>query len=187
MTNQITLYHGSMRLFDQFSLDYLGENGRAQGTGVYLTTDKHLALMYATKHQQTGYFYMVNAALENALSAEKRTITITMLKKILDVLHRTETEIDPLSNFGDIDWLGYPKVKNDAVQILHQNLNDLDLYNELVNVTGDADIVSQAFYDVGRFTHCIVEQQTRLKSRVYVVLHPRYLTIERSAEFNAIV
>ena len=37
MTNNIELYHGSDKIFENFSLDNLGKHGTAQGYGVYLT------------------------------------------------------------------------------------------------------------------------------------------------------
>lgn len=176
MTQSLTLYHGSMQSFDHFILDFLGQNGRAQGSGVYLSPDKQVAQMYATYHKEKGYVYTVNAQLKKALNTQKRTISPSLLSRILDALHQVP-ELELLSNFGDVNSVGYQAVKKEALDLLLENTNDLDLYNELVNISGDFNAVSTIFDTFGQFTHCVVENQTWRKSTVYVVLNPQNITI----------
>lgn len=180
---QSPLYHGSMALFDDFNLDNIGQNGRAQGIGIYLTPDKEVAEVYSEKNQQPGYLYTVKVNLENSLSLDDLTLTRSDISNILETLQDND-ETDILSNFGDINYEGFNEIKQKALDLLLQNIDDIDLYNELVNITGNQGAVAQAFYDVGHYTHCIAEEQTRLGGTVVVVLDPRRVEIESVYDYS---
>lgn len=74
-------YHGSERRFSEFSLNNLGENGTAQGSGVYLTPNEDMAEMYANIKKEQGYLYEVTVDLGKSLSLSKITISDNELSK----------------------------------------------------------------------------------------------------------
>lgn len=57
--NDSTVYHGSARLFDDFSYKYIGQNGISRGAGFYFTDDRQLAEYYAKKQNGNGHLYTV--------------------------------------------------------------------------------------------------------------------------------
>lgn len=166
------LYHGSKAKFSEFSLDYLGANGTAQGFGVYLTPSKEVAEMYAGDE---GYLYSVSTDLERSLSLTERTITEDELSELIDKLHESE---EILSNLQDVDYYGYDVVKNLFLEMLESNENDVDLVNDIANIAGDQSSVVDALYEVGRYTHIFAEEQTRLKESVVIVLDPERIEIK---------
>lgn len=178
------LFHGSNNRFDSFILDYSGTNGTAQGIGVYLSPNKDIARIYAQTHRSTGYIYEVNVKLENELSVDVRTISKEQLEAILSKLNEYKKE-ELLSNFGDINYEGFEAVIDNAVKTLfYNNKNDVDIYNDMVTITGDCEAVSTAFYEIGNYTHCIVHNQTRLNDEVIVVFNPNSIEIEKIEVFD---
>lgn len=146
-----TLYHGSDAEFTEFHLDDCGKNGTALGYGVYLTSDPALAWRYTdTKGQNNAYMYTVSATLENALSSTKLTLTAKILNKILD---RLDASVQLLNEFNDVAYFGKDKVKKDAIALLMQNNNDIDLFNDIAHISGNPEEVCHAFYRIGRYTH----------------------------------
>lgn len=61
---------------------------------------------------------------------------------------------------------------------LSENENDVDLINDIGNTIGDHEATAKAFYDVGKYTHIIAEEQLRQKDVVIVVLQPDKVKIE---------
>lgn len=163
-----TLYHGSSRLFDTFSLDFIGENGRAQGVGVYLTPKRMIAQDYA----KNGYLYSVTVTLENELSQTKRTLTLDQIRHILEDLYAIP-DLELLSNYGDIQFEGTESVLWSAIQLLDLNTNDLDIYNELITTCGDVDAVRAVFYTLNHYTHTIADDY----ASAHVIFDPKHIQI----------
>ena len=164
------LYHGGKNEFTAFSLNYLGTNGTAQGAGVYLTPAKEIAEMYA----EGGFLYTVSVSLEEELSLTDITIPKNVLSKIINILHKS---IDILNIINDVEFFGEEIVRNEMIDLLQGNESDVDLYNDLVNISGDAQAVAEAFQCAGRYTHIVAHEQTRLKGEVIIVLNPRLIEI----------
>lgn len=165
------LYHGSDNTFNAFSLDYLGKNGTAQGSGVYLASNKDTAKMYGSVQ------YVVNVDLNNSLSLTDLTVKRGVLVSIITRLHNDH---DLLNNFNDVSYYGVDYVLNEVVSdLLEYNDNDVDLYNDLVNSLGSAEEVAKAYSDYGSYTHIIAEDQTWTNDTVYIVLDPAIINIEK--------
>lgn len=178
------LYHGSDQKFNTFSLDNLGKNGKEQGAGVYLSPNRELAEMYSENkaHIDKGYLYTVQLQLDRALSLEKRTVSEKELSEIVDYLETNSTDF--LSNYGDVDYSGYEDIKVEAIELLNDNENDIDLFNDLVNTSGDNTTVVNAFDDVGNYTHAVAQNQTRLDDEVCIVFDPNRINIEECEEVH---
>lgn len=169
-----TLYHGSTQKFSEFDLKHLGQNGTAQGAGIYTTPDQDVAAMYAQLTDEPGYIYQVASDLKKPLSLDRMTVSDQELSKIIDQLHE---ETDLLSNYGDVEYSGYSPVKAEALGLLRENDNDVDLFNDLASASGDPQITAEAFEAAGDYTHIVSHDQTRLNSDVYTVLNPKNIKI----------
>lgn len=176
-----TLYHGSTQQFTAFDLDHLGQNGTAQGAGIYTTPDQEVAAMYAQLTDEPGYIYQVASDLKNPLSLERVTVSDQELSKIVDQLHK---ETDLLSNYGDVEYSGYSLVKDEALELLRENDNDVDLFNDLALTSGDPQITAEAFETAGDYTHIVSHDQTRLNSDVYTILNPKNVEIKTVESAN---
>lgn len=175
------LFHGSMNKFDRFSLEYKGLNGTDDGFGIYLTPNKEMASMYAEQTNKVGYIYEVSANLEKSLSTEELTVTDKELSKIIDVLQDSS---DILNNFNDVDYYGKKVVKREAMAMLQDNENDVDLINEIANTIGDTEKTAEAFYSVGNYTHIVANERLLQKDTVVIVLQPERISIERIQDLN---
>ena len=133
-------------------------------------------------HIDKGYLYTVQPQLDRALSLEKRTVSEKELSEIVDYLETNSTDF--LSNYGDVDYSGYEDVKAEAIELLNDNENDIDLFNDLVNTSGDNTTVVNAFDDVGNYTHAVAQNQTRLDDEVYIVFDPNRINIEECEEVH---
>lgn len=176
-----TLYHGSTQQFTAFDLNHLGQNGTAQGAGIYTTPDQDVAAMYAQLTDEPGYIYQVASDLKKPLSLERVTVSDQELSKIIDQLHE---ETDLLSNYGDVDYSGYSPVKAEALELLRENDNDVDLFNDLASASGDPQITAEAFEAAGDYTHIVSHDQTRLNSDVYTILNPKNVEITNIESTN---
>ena len=177
------LFHGSMNKFDEFSLDHKGLNGTANGFGVYLTPNKEMATMYAEQgsNGNNGFVYEVNVELEKPISMNERTITDEELSKVIDKLQESN---DILNDYNDVSYYGEKVVKREVIASLSENENDVDLINDIGNTIGDHEATAKAFYDVGKYTHIIAEEQLRQKDVVIVVLQPDKVKIETIHDLN---
>jgi len=169
-------YHGSMNKFEAFSLDHLGKNGKEDGFGIYLTTDKEMASIYANYRDKKGYLYETSANLGNALSRTERTISDSQLSKIIDLLHESD---DLLNVYNDVSYFGQSVVKNEVLELLKINKNDVDLVNELATNIGNPINVAKTIQAIGNFTHIIAENQVNQNEPVIVVLNPDNVRIEK--------
>ena len=142
------LYHGSKNKFEKFSYDFVGNNaGSDEGYGFYFTDSKELAERYA----DGGYVYTVNFKKEKSLNEKKISITITELRKVLQILHKSN---DILNDFNDVEYCGYSRVMNEAVGMLRENKNDVDMVAELCNICRDKEAVLKTIAKVTR-RNCI--------------------------------
>lgn len=168
-------FHGSVESFGTFSLKNLGKNGTSEGFGIYLTDNIDFANVYAVRNNRFGFIYVVEVALEKALSFETKTITKPLLRKWLNHLDKTS---DILSNFGEVAYSGRQNVMNEAIELLMTNDNDVDLVNELGTIVGDKEFIAEVVYQMGGFTHTVVSECYEGDINVVVVLDPKRIKIK---------
>lgn len=175
------LFHGSMNQFEEFSLDNVGKNGTAQGFGIYLTPNKEMAGMYASKREEQGYLYTVDVELNKSVSLDERTVTEEELSEIIDRLQESN---DILNDFNDVDYYGEKVVKREVLATLNENENDVDLMNEIANTIGDDKKTAEVFYEVGGYTHAVAGNQLRQQDHVVIIFDPERVKIEKVQDLN---
>jgi len=128
---QYLAYHGSPKDFQEFSYEFLGTNGTAEGYGFYFTSDKRIAEGYANG----GVLKEVYLDINKPLSYTTSTISPEALANFFRVL-------DPdgqgyLSNWGESDYEGYENVIRTAVEgELSGSDNDVDLISGIITGWG---------------------------------------------------
>lgn len=130
-------YHGSSKDFQEFSYEFLGTNGTAEGFGFYFTSSEQIARGYANG----GVVKKAQLTINKPLNYTKLTITPSNFAKFLKAL-------DPdgqgyLSNWGESDFEGYRNVLNRAVK------------EEIKGVTNDVDLISSVIQGSGRNAEAI--------------------------------
>lgn len=124
-------YHGSPKEFQDFSYEFLGTNGTAEGFGFYFTSDKRIAEGYA----DGGMLKEVYLDINKPLSFNSLTISPKNLAEFFKVL-------DPngqgyLSNWGDSDHEGYDQILHTAVEgELSGSDNDVNLISGIIQGWG---------------------------------------------------
>ena len=126
----LVVYHGTGADFSEFdsSFMYSGEGASQTGSGFYFTDNKESASRYAllaTEKGQAGRVLPVYLSLQNPLHIDFETgevsgadiaLTRSQVKKIImSIPNIKSTEDTPLLNFGDIDYEGFNKVLNYAI------------------------------------------------------------------------
>lgn len=143
----LLMYHGSPEKFTIFDSDFMSLNGSSKGYGFYFSPDKNMAQWYWDVMQ-------VYLDVKNPLSQDKISITRQQMKKlILDVEKNIaqkwgNEDGSLLDNFGDTRRYGRDRVLEDAIDMLMENENDIDVFWELKNIGGDYDSVAKSFREV---------------------------------------
>jgi len=144
----LIVYHGSDKEFRKFSYQFLGSHGRAEGVGFYFTNDKTIATGYGDK------LYQVYLSIKKPIDIKARNFSSSVIKRIIVKMVELEEKLGTvksdgfLSNFGDINYEGYTKVLNYAVE-LHVDLETaVDFQSSLVGAGVDGEIVNRAIYAV---------------------------------------
>ena len=130
--NLKVLYHGTPNEFTQFNYDFIGSNGTALGKGFYLTDSKDIASGYTGENGKVMELY---ANIEKPLSLTEKTITKAQYKKFVKAVD-TATNGDYLTNYGEVDYDGYDKVLNSALEDYQYDDNDVDLIHSVFNAGG---------------------------------------------------
>ena len=134
----VKAYHGSPNMFNEFSHKLVGTHGTAEGFGFYFTSSRNIAEIYGEK----GYVYDVFLSIKKPLSNSRITMTKAQLQRYLLKLNNAigiaGEKVDILSSFGDTYQFGERQVVREAVELLYDgNDNDVDLFHEIMNVSGD--------------------------------------------------
>ncbi len=169
------LYHGSPDKFEEFNLSRLGSHGSAQGAGVYTSDDRSLAEMYAHTEGESGYIYDLEVDLKKSLSLEKLTVSDTELSKIIDDLDRQK---EFLSNYGDVEYSGRKAIKQEAMELLKDNDNDVDLFNDIATTVGDRQTTAEIFEKVADYNYVLSHNQTDKQADIYTILNPKNIDIK---------
>ena len=138
------MYHGSPEKFTIFDSDFMSQHGSSKGYGFYFSPDKKMAEGY-------GDVMTVYLDIKNPLSKDKLSISRKEMKNlILDVEKNIAEKWGSedgtlLDNFGDTRRYGRDRVLEDAIDMLMENENDVDVFWELKNIGGDYDSVAKSF------------------------------------------
>lgn len=84
--------------------------------------------------------------MNQALSAEKVTILSEVLKEIIEVI---DQQSNLLNDFDEIELVGKDTVLDYATELLGKSESDIDIFNELITLTNNANLVVQAFREKG--------------------------------------
>ena len=125
----VVMFHGTPNDFYTFDTKRIGKNGTVMGSGIYFTSSLSYAESY--KEYDDGKIIATLLNIEKPLSRNKLTITKeqlkTFIKKVVD-----STGEDFLSNYGDVNSIGYNKVLDKATNMLFEyNTNDADLIEDI--------------------------------------------------------
>lgn len=140
----LLMYHGSPEKFTIFDSEFMSLHGSSKGYGFYFSPDKNMAQWY-------GDLMQVYLDIKNPLSQDKLRITRSQMKKlILDVEKNIAEKWGSedgtlLDNFGDTRRYGRDRVLEDAIDMLMENENDVDVFGELKHIGGDYDSVAKSF------------------------------------------
>jgi hypothetical protein len=137
VANSYVGYHGSPQEFQEFSYEFMGSTGTAEGFGFYFTSDKSVAEMFA----DGGMLKKSILEINKPLNFEGRTISEDEFAHFLRTLDPTGE--DYLSNWGDVNYEGYEQVVRTAVEgEMSGSDNDVDLISGVIQASGgDAESV----------------------------------------------
>lgn len=175
MSKKVIAYHGSPRDFDKFDSKYMSSTGASDGYGFYFTTSKANAKMFM---EDGGVLLTCEIDVNGILNANKVTIPKDELVKIIGELDAA-TDGDFLSNYGDVNRMGYSKVMQECISnTLEYSNSDVDIFGEFVNIVGNFDMTASAFINVGYNTQLIDKPRWGAEPhKVLVVIDPNAITI----------
>ncbi|MDR3241698.1 MAG: hypothetical protein LBT37_05960 [Lactobacillaceae bacterium] len=185
-----TLYHGSPTKFDSFNNEYEARSGRQNGFGTYLTDSMTRA--YAYSEHEDGYVYEVRANLQDSISGTERTLSPNDIQSIVQGITMRQIEEDGypylLSDFFENTTEEWSAINHgltyDLANQLLGNASDIDIVNELHNLTGrSGDLVANELTKLGR-THVITKHDNGngVIDQEIVVFDPANLRITDMSE-----
>lgn len=139
--NLKVVYHGTGSEFTEFSYDFIGRQGSAEGRGFYFADQEEKAIGYQKNGVKVMRGYL---NITKPLSISKLTLKSSEVKKLLAEIDPTGDEI--LSNY-DYTGEGYPskqwynRTLREAVDLLMENESDADLLAEVANSGSDNETV----------------------------------------------
>lgn len=139
--NLKVVYHGTGSEFTEFSYDFIGRQGSAEGRGFYFTDQEEKAIGYQKNGVKVMRGYL---NITKPLSISKLTLKSSEVKKLLAEIDPTGDEI--LSNY-DYTGEGYPskqwynRTLREAADLLMENESDADLLAEVANSGSDNETV----------------------------------------------
>lgn len=163
----LLMYHGSPEKFTIFDSEFMSLHGSSKGYGFYFSPDKNMAQWY-------GDLMQVYLDIKNPLSQDKLRITRSQMKKlILDVEKNIAEKWGSedgtlLDNFGDTRRYGRDRVLEDAIDMLMENENDVDVFGELKHIGGDYESVAKSF-------RRILKKDGIITPKEYIVFEPNQI------------
>lgn len=120
---ETSFYHGSPYRIEKFSLDYCGKGIDQSGSGLYFVSDKTVAMGYCQQNeekkqlfpdmQENPTLHKVKISAKKPLGADEvKSLTRSQVKRFLMA---SPTLHDDLTNYGDVDYEGYNKVLESAI------------------------------------------------------------------------
>lgn len=136
--NLKVVYHGSPAIFTEFSADFMGTHGSAEGQGFYFTDYKPMAEGYQKDGGQLLEGYL---NIQKPLSDSEVTLKRTEVRKLLHALDPTGDDL--VLNYDSMGGMGYPskawynRSVNDTLNAVMNNESDSEILGELANAMGN--------------------------------------------------
>ena len=143
------VYHGSPAIFTEFSADFMGTHGSAEGQGFYFTDYKPMAEGYRKDGGQLLQGYL---NIQKPLSDSEVTLKRTEVRKLLHALDPTGDDL--VLNYDSMGGMGYPskawynRSVNDTLDAVMNNDSDSEILGELANAMGNYGAVLEKARDV---------------------------------------
>jgi hypothetical protein len=175
----LIVYHGTESEFDEFKSKFMGKNGTAIGQGFYFSSNKDDAGMFGPNVKA---FYL---NIRKPLSLDKLTMKPNEIAKLLDSIDKQQCQDDPefgygiLSDYGDVYYEGRNKVLRNAVELLLDEENDVELVGGLINTSGDYNLVTNVLYNTLGYDGVFC-----LERSVYVAHHPNQIKSINNTKFD---
>lgn len=156
------VYHGSKNNFELFDYSKIRTNGTTEGVGFYCTDNFSIAKHYSFE----GYIMEYEYIGKKTLDSKKVSLTRNELEKYILKLNE---ECEFLSNFGDIEWEGFDKVLNGAIDdIMEFSEDDIDIVSELCTICGEFELPLKVLYDTLGYDSSIIDADWG-KQRIYLI------------------
>lgn len=147
--NLLVMYHGTDADFTVFDRAFIGSKGRFEGAGFNFTPSESRASGYSGKGTiLSGYLNITNP-----LSAEKKTLTVAKLAKIIREIDPTGDNI--ISNYAqETRDYGKQSFIDRESRVAARNIwnfsdNDVDIYSEISSADPDSDSLIEKFKSSG--------------------------------------
>jgi len=128
---QYLAYHGSPKEFQEFSYEFMGSTGTAEGFGFYFTSNENIAQMFADEGNVKKAMLNIN----KPLNFEGRAISENELAQFIRALDPTGEGY--LSNWGEVGYEGYENVLKTAVEgEMSGSGGDVDLICGIIQAEG---------------------------------------------------
>lgn len=131
----LRVYHGSPRIFTEFSHRFMSEHGSAEGQGFYFTDNKDMAEGYK---KDGGKLFDGYLNITKPLSDSEVTMTKSEVKRLLKAIDPTGDDV--VINYDSKGGMGYPskawyeRSLNDAVNMIYNNADtDSEILGEIAN------------------------------------------------------
>lgn len=167
--NLKVVYHGSPAIFTEFSADFMGTHGSAEGQGFYFTDYKPMAEGYQRDGGQLLEGYL---NIQKPLSDSEVTLKRTEVRKLLQALDPTGDDL--VLNYDSMGGMGYPsrawynRSVNDTLNAVMNNESDSEILGELANAMGNYGAVLEKARSVLGYDGYIVSGKYD-NATVYVV------------------
>ena len=176
----LIVYHGSPNDFQEFKSEFMGTTGTALGQGFYFTSNEDDAKYFGENVKK----FFLN--IRKPLHSNKLTMNKNDIFKLLDNIDKCQIKNDPdfgygiLSDFGDVDYEGRRNVLVNAVNMLLEEPNDVELVGGLINATNDYNLVVNVLRDTLGYDGII-----NYDRGIYVVHHPNQIKQINNVNFNS--
>lgn len=158
------IYHGSKNHFKEFDYKLIRTNATTEGVGFYCTDNFSIAKHYSFE----GYIMEYNYIGKKRLDSTKVSLTRNELKKYMIALNE---KCEFISNFGDIEWEGFNKVFNNAIEsILEFAEDDIDIVSELCTICGEFELPLEVLYNTLGYDSAIIDADWG-NQKIYLILN----------------
>jgi len=151
--NLLRVYHGTNSEFYEFDRNRIGAHGSYEGAGFNFTPSSTRAGGYKGIGGGEGRVMEGYLNITNPLSAEKKTMTVRQLAKLIEKIDPTGDDL--ISNYAqDTRDYGRPSfVRREALYTARQMMNyhdsDVDIYSDLSASGASANAIIDAFKNLG--------------------------------------
>ena len=179
------VYHGSSAEFDEFSYEFIGKHGSAEGQGIYFTDSVQMASGYTDGYG--GKLYAGWLKIENPLSNDKKTMTRAKLKKLISMIDTGGDGI--ISGYArNTSDYGKPsfyqrELETTANAVYAGNANDAEMIAEIANGSGGMAYVAPYLRKLGYDGYVVKGKYT--DATVYVAFESnQFKSVENAGTFD---